>query len=46
MTVVAQFGAAQDITLDEPRIELISPAGSEAADFFAGLASVDVEMPS
>ena len=46
MTAVAQFGAAQDITLDELRIELIYPADSEAADFFAELASVDVEMPS
>lgn len=46
MTVVAQFGAAQDITLDELRIELIYPADPEAADFFAELASVDVDLPA
>lgn len=35
MSVVAQFGAAQDLTLDELRIELIYPADVEAAAFFA-----------
>jgi hypothetical protein len=32
--VVAQFGAARDVTLDELRIELIYPADDEAEVFF------------
>lgn len=38
MTLVAQFGVAQDITLGGLRIELIYPADQEAAGFFADLA--------
>lgn len=36
ISVVAQFGAARDVTLDELRIELIWPADAEAEEFFAG----------
>ncbi len=35
MSVVAAFGAAQDVTLDELRIELIYPADEDAVAFFA-----------
>ena len=34
ITVVAQFGAARDVTLDELRIELVYPADQEAEAFF------------
>ena len=34
ITVVAQFGAARDVTLDELRIELVYPADDEAEVFF------------
>jgi transcriptional regulator with XRE-family HTH domain len=34
ITVVAQFGAARDVTLDELRIELVYPADDEADAFF------------
>ena len=34
ITVVAQFGAARDVTLDELRIELVYPADDEAEAFF------------
>ncbi len=34
ITVVAQFGGARDVTLDELRIELIYPADDEADAFF------------
>ena len=33
-TVVAQFGAPLDVTLDELRIELIYPADGQARRFF------------
>lgn len=37
ITVLAQFGAAIDVTLEELRVELIYPADEEAATFFATL---------
>lgn len=37
ITVVAQFGGARDVTLDELRIELIYPADDEAEAFFRAL---------
>lgn len=41
MTVVAQFGAAQDVTLDELRIELICPADEVAEAYFQAAALGD-----
>lgn len=34
ISVVAHFGAARDVTLDELRIELIHPADAQADEFF------------
>ena len=36
ISVVAQFGAPLDVTLDELRIELIYPADEQARRFFEG----------
>lgn len=40
ITVVAQFGGALDVTLDELRIELIYPADDDANLFFQSMAAL------
>ncbi len=40
ISVVAQFGAARDVTLDELRLELIWPADADAEEYFRTTAAV------
>ena len=39
VSVVAQFGSARDVTLDELRVELVFPADAEAESFFRSAAA-------